>query len=67
VCVKKERDVKVSMSDQDYAALLRAAGWVAEHAGKDAPTYPDLDRLTEVVSNIARRRERAEPVPAADP
>jgi hypothetical protein len=57
--------VKVSMSDQDYAALLRAAGWVAEHAGKDAPAYPELDRLIEVVSNIARRRELNEPVEAA--
>jgi len=45
------------MSDRDYAILLAAVGWIENHAGKDAPEYPEIEMLTYVVNNISRRRE----------
>jgi hypothetical protein len=57
--VKKEvRNVTVAMSDHDYGVLVEAAGWIEYHAGKDAPEYPHLPRLSGVVDNIAKRRIR---------
>src|ERR1700712_3695163 len=58
----------VSMSDTDYAALVEAAGWIRQHAGLDAPLYPKLERLIEVVESIARRRQQpVEDFPSAEP
>ena len=45
------------MSDRDYAILLAAIGWIENHAGKDAPDYPEIEILTHVVNNISQRRE----------
>jgi len=50
--------VTMEMSDSDYAVLRHVVGWLEQHAGKDAPEYPELDAATRVVNNIARRRER---------
>ena len=47
----------VAMSDRDYAILLGAIGWIENHAGKDAPEYPEIEMLTYVVNNISQRRE----------
>ena len=47
----------VSMNDRDYAILLAAIGWIENHAGKDAPEYPEIEMLTYVVNNISQRRE----------
>ncbi len=46
----------VAMSEVDYAVLIEAAGWIRQHAGLDAPEYPRLELLVEVVESIARRR-----------
>jgi hypothetical protein len=48
--------VTVAMSDHDYGILVGAVGWIEHHAGSDAPAYPQLPRLSEVVDNIAKRR-----------
>lgn len=45
----------VAMSDRYYAVLVQAAGWVKDHAGDDAPEYPDRLELSQVVDNIAKR------------
>ena len=47
----------VAMNDRDYAILLAAIGWIENHAGKDAPEYPEIEMLTYVVNNISQRRE----------
>jgi hypothetical protein len=44
------------MSDHDYGLLVQAVGWIEHHAGADAPEYPHLPRLSDVVDNIAKRR-----------
>jgi len=56
--------VTVAMSDRDYAILLAAIGWIENHAGKDAPDYPEIEILTHVVNNISQRREPSDgPIP----
>lgn len=58
----------VSMSDSDYAVLVEAAGWIRQHAGLDAPPYPKLEKLVEVVESIARRRQQSvEDFPSVEP
>jgi hypothetical protein len=52
------RNVTMEISDGDYAVLRRAVEWLQEHAGNDAPEYPDLQTATRVVGNIAQRREQ---------
>jgi hypothetical protein len=47
----------VAMSNYDYAILVEAVAWIKAHAGNDAPPYPRLDRLVEVVDSIARRKQ----------
>lgn len=49
--------MKVTMSNTDYAELVAAAQWIEQHAGKDAPEYPKIDKLSRVVADIARRRQ----------
>jgi hypothetical protein len=58
----------VAMSDADYAVLVEAAGWIRQHSGIDAPDYPRLERLVEVVDSIARRRQQPlEDFPSVEP
>ena len=47
----------VAMSDCEYGVLAEAVAWIELHAGNDAPEYPQLARLSDVVNSIARRRE----------
>jgi hypothetical protein len=49
--------VTVELSDSDYAVLRRVAEWLQQHAGIDAPEYPDIEIVMRVVDNIARRRQ----------
>jgi hypothetical protein len=51
------RNVTIEMSDSDYAALRHVVGWLEQHAGNDATEYPELEAVTRVVNDIARRRE----------
>lgn len=41
--------VSVALSDSDYQEFVQAVAWIRRHAGVDAPEYPGLDRLSEVV------------------
>jgi hypothetical protein len=47
--------VTVAMSDHDYGLLLEAVGWIEQYAGVDAPDYPHMARIAEVVTNISKR------------
>jgi hypothetical protein len=53
----KERLMTVAMSECEYRVLTEAVAWIEMHAGKDAPECPQMARVSEVVNNIARRRE----------
>jgi hypothetical protein len=44
--------VVVRVSDSQYLVLLNAVRWIEQHAGIDAPEYPQLRMLTEVVDSL---------------
>ncbi len=42
----------VEMSDDDYAVLVDAVGWIERHAGIDAPVYPQPQDLVYLVDSM---------------
>jgi hypothetical protein len=47
--------VAMRVTESQYAVLLNALTWIDQHAGIDAPEYPQLRMLTEVVDSLGPR------------
>jgi hypothetical protein len=51
----------VTVASDDCAVFAEAAGWIDRHAGVGTPEYLDIEELSSVVGNIAKRRETEAP------
>jgi hypothetical protein len=45
------------VGDSEYAVLLDALRWIEDHAGVDAPEYPGIRVLADVVDSLGRRQK----------